>query len=164
MSRALRAVPLTPEGFAPFGEVIAPRDAPSVMINRGKCERHHALALADVVGEGARVAINIFRGTPYAMPLTLDLMERHPLGSQCFMPMGPDPWLAVVATGDDAPEAPQAFVVPPHTGLNYPRGLWHAVLTPIGRAADFLVIDRDGPGDNLTEHWFDDPWTVHLPS
>ena len=34
------------------------------------------------------------------------------------------------------------------------------VLTPLHAPGLFCVVDRIGSGDNLEEHWFDDPWTV----
>ncbi|MFS4437994.1 ureidoglycolate lyase [Paracoccaceae bacterium GXU_MW_L88] len=163
-SRHLVAQPLTAEGFAPFGEIIQRRDAPSKVINRGMCDRHHALASVELSGEGTAV-INIFHGRPYTVPLMLDLMERHPLGSQCFVPLGPHPWLAVVAHDDGGkPGTPHPFLVPPGIGLNYPRGLWHAVLTTLYEEADFLVIDRDGPGNNLEEYNMETPWQISLPN
>ena len=44
--------------------------------------------------------------------------------------------------------------------MNYLRNVWHGVLTPIDRAAEFLIVDRIGTGNNLQEHFFDEPWTV----
>jgi ureidoglycolate lyase len=68
------------------------------------------------------------------------------------MPLGPDPWLSVVAPDEGGrPGAPLAFLVPAGVGVNLRAGVWHGVLTPLDRAADFLVVDRAGEGNNLEE-------------
>lgn len=162
--RAITARPLTREAFAPFGEVIDTDWPNHFPINQGMCERYHELAQVEATGPQARVLINLFRGKPYAMPLTLELVERHPLGSQAFMPLTPAPFLVIVcADMDGVPGEPLAFVTAPGQGVNYRRGTWHGVLTPIGAPQDFLVVDRGGEGNNLVEHRFDRPWQVHLP-
>ena len=165
MSRDLTAQPLTRAAFAPFGQVLDAGDWPNhYPINAGACERYHDLATAEAAGTDARVVLSIFRGKPYAFPLTLAMMERHPYGSQAFMPLSPRPFLVVVAhDADGAPDEPQAFVTAAGQGVNYPRNLWHAVLTPIGAPQDFLVVDRVGVEKNLEEHHFAESWTIHLP-
>ncbi|MDZ5695783.1 ureidoglycolate lyase [Chelativorans sp. M5D2P16] len=158
------ATPLTREAFAPFGDVIETAGAESFLINGGKCRRFHDLARVEAAGADARVLINIFRAEPYPMPLRLEMVERHPLGSQAFIPLAPRPYLVVVCPDEAGrPGAPQAFVAHPGQGVNYARGIWHAVLTPIGEAQDFLVVDRGGEGRNLEEHFFDNPFEIHLP-
>ena len=47
--------------------------------------------------------------------------------------------------------------------MNYTRNTWHGVLTPIGEDQDFLVVDRGGDGNNLEEHFFAEPFEIHLP-
>ncbi|MFH2015203.1 MAG: ureidoglycolate lyase [Pseudomonadota bacterium] len=164
MTRTLTARLLTREAFARFGDVLDTGGANHYPINAGKCERYHDLATAEATGTDARVILSIFRGTPYPFPLELMMMERHPFGSQAFMPLSPRPFLVVVADDDGgAPGEPRAFVTAPGQGVNYPRNLWHAVLTPIGAPQDFLVVDRAGAEKNLEEHHFDEPWTIHLP-
>jgi len=165
MTRVVIPRPLTREAFAPFGQVLDVGDWPNhYPINAGACERYHDLATAEAAGTDARVIMSIFRGKPYAFPLTLAMMERHPYGSQAFMPLSPRRFIVVVAhDADGAPGEPQAFVTAPGQGVNYPRNLWHAVLTPIGEPQDFLVVDRVGVEKNLEEHHFAQPWTIHLP-
>ena len=146
----IRIEPISHDAFAPFGQVLAPRPAPDRMINEGRCERHHALAT--VQRGGGEAIISIFRSQPVSLPYECALLERHPLGSQAFMPLGPDPWLSVVAPeAGGRPGTPRAFLVPAGVGVNLAAGVWHGVLTPLDRAADFLVIDRDGDGVNLEE-------------
>ncbi|TIP62049.1 ureidoglycolate lyase, partial [Mesorhizobium sp.] len=96
------------------------------------------------------VLISMVRGTPYDFPLKLTMVERHPFGSQAFIPLSPRPFLVVVChDGVDGPGEPHAFLTAPEQGVNYPRNRWHGVLTPIGEAQDFLVVDRGGDGANL---------------
>ena len=164
MSRIVTAQPLTRKAFASFGDVIDTEWSNHFPINQGKCERFHDLAAVEAEGPNARVLISIFRGTPYDFPLRLAMVERHPLGSQAFMPLSPSPFLVVVCPdGPDGPAAPHAFVTAPGQGVSYRRNTWHAVLTPIGAAQDFLVVDRGGDGNNLEEHFFAEPWDVRLP-
>lgn len=146
----IRIETITPEAFAPFGELLAPKAEPDKMINAGRCERHHALAT--VQRGGGEAIISIFRSEPVSLPYDCALLERHPLGSQAFVPMGPDAWLSVVAPDEGGrPGAPRAFLVPSGMGVNLRAGVWHGVLTPLDRAADFLVVDREGDGINLEE-------------
>lgn len=164
MKRIVTAKPLSRAAFAPFGDVIDTDWDDHFPINQGKCERYHDLAKVEAEGPNARVLISIFKGTPYDFPLRLTMVERHPLGSQAFMPLSPAPFLVVVCPdGPDGPGTPHAFVTRPGQGVSYRRDTWHAVLTPIGAPQDFLVVDRGGDGDNLFEHHFDEPWEVRLP-
>ena len=156
----LAAEPLTADAFAPFGDVIEASGA-SYPINDGMCDRFHDLARMEFIGPAARVNISVGYGRPYALPLPLTLVERHPLGSQAFVPMTEDPFLVIVAPDEGGrPGAPRAFITAPGEGVNYLRGVWHGVLTPLGRAAPFLIVDRIGPGVNLEEYRYDAEWQV----
>lgn len=160
----IRAQSLTREAFAPFGDVIDVEGAESFLINNGSCRRFHDLAKVEVAGDNARVLINIFRAQPYPMPHILPMVERHPFGSQAFMPLSPQPYLVIVCPDENGkPGTPQAFLAGPEQGVNYARGTWHAVLTPIGEPQDFLVVDRGGDGNNLEEFFFDTPYEIQLP-
>jgi ureidoglycolate lyase len=164
MSRTLTARPLTREAFAPFGHVIDTDWQNHFPINNGMCERYHDLANVEAAGPNARVLVSIFRGKPYDFPLKLKMVERHPFGSQAFMPLSPAPFLVVVCPdGPDGPGKPLPFVTAPGQGVNYARNVWHAVLTPIGEPQDFLVVDRGGDGTNLEEFFFEVPWEIRLP-
>lgn len=152
---------LTAEAFAPFGQVIETDGAHHYPINNGMTERYHDLARIELGGVHARPLISIFRGQPYALPLTLRLVERHPLGSQAFYPLSTNPWLVI--TAEDATGVParlRAFAPSPGQGVNIAMNTWHGVLTPLDVASDFVVIDRGGDGNNLEEHHFAEPWTV----
>lgn len=165
MTRGLTAAPLTREAFAPFGDVLDTDWNNSFPINAGMTERFHDMAKVEATGPEGKVIISIFRGKPYDFPLKLGMVERHPFGSQAFMPLSPAPFLVVVCPdeGTKGPGAPQAFLTAPGQGVNYHRNVWHAVLTPIGAPQDFLVVDRGGAGENLQEFSFDAPFEVRLP-
>ena len=151
--------PLTAEAFAPFGDVLDTAGTPDKMINQGLCGRYHDRATLDF-GDG-RAGISVFDAEPRALPLVLDMVERHPEGSQAFVPMSRKPFLVIVAPDEDGrPGRPRAFRTAPGQGVNYHRGTWHGVLTPLFGPGLFAVVDRIGAGDNLQEHWFDTPYRV----
>ncbi|WP_298437850.1 ureidoglycolate lyase [uncultured Jannaschia sp.] len=157
--RTIAARPLTAAAFAHFGDVLALGETPTKMINAGMCGRHHDLAALDF-GDG-RAGISLFDATPRTLPYTLDLMERHPEGSQAFIPMHRAEWLVIVAPdAGGVPGDPLAFLAAPGQGINLHRGTWHGVLTPLAAPGLFAVVDRIGAGANLEEHPLDPPWTV----
>ena len=144
----LRIEPLTSEAFRPFGDVIEATESTSRRgINAGYAERYHDLAHIDAAEAGGRPLLNIFRAVPRALPLQLSEVERHQLGSQTFMPLTPQCFLAVVAAAGPAPCVDQlrGFLAAPGQGVNYARGTWHHPLIALDAGGDFLVIDRGGP-------------------
>ncbi len=165
MARVITAKPLTRDGFAPFGDVIDTSGGHHFPINGGMTERYHDLATVEATGDAARVLISIARGRPYEFPLALTMVERHPLGSQAFVPLERRSFLVVVCPDTaDGPGEPQAFLASPDQGINYGRNVWHAVLTPIGQGQDFLIVDRGGDGNNLEEFFFPEPYEICLPA
>ncbi|KPF45489.1 ureidoglycolate lyase [Rhizobium sp. AAP43] len=156
--------PLTASAFAPFGDVIEAEPSTMRLINGGTTERFHALFSPEIAGEGARVIVNIFRGQPRAFPYEITMMERHPFGSQSFSPLSGRPFLLAVSLDEDGkPGQPQVFLAAPHQGVNYRRNTWHHPLMAIDAVSDFLVVDRDGPGNNLEEFFFDTPFLIREP-
>lgn len=155
MTRDIRISPLTAQAFAPFGDVLNCAGDPDKIINAGLCGRFHDRAKVDV-GNG-RVGISLFRSELRKLPYLLDMVERHPEGSQAFIPMSMDPFLVIVA-GDDL--RPKAFITAPGEAINFHRGVWHGVLAPLSGPGLFAVIDRIGEGPNLQEHHFDTPYRV----
>jgi len=153
--------PMSKAAFAPFGDLIDFDREPDFAINNGMCDRYHGLAHPVVTDDDAHAAISLGRGRPYELPLALEMMERHPLGSQAFIPLEPNPFLVVVASDlNGRPDNPQAFMTKPGQGVNYYRNVWHAVLTPISKQTDFAIIDRFGGGNNLEEFHFETPFTI----
>ncbi len=150
--RTLHPEPLTAAAFAPFGDVIELAGARQMPINAGTTIRFHDLAQVDVLAEGGRPLINLFRAQPRDVPVRLSLMERHPLGSQAFLPLAEAPYLVVVAEDDHGkPGALRAFVSSGWQGVNYARNAWHHPLLALGDVRDFIVVDRGGAGVNLEE-------------
>ena len=159
MTQELHLEPLTKGAFAPFGDVLDVAGEPDKIINQGLCGRYHDRALIDIVD--GRTGISLFNAEPRQFPITLDMVERHPMGSQAFLPMSFDPFVVVAAPDEGGkPGQPRAFLTAPGQGVNYARGTWHGVLTPIHAPGLFAVVDRIGDGANLQEHWFDAPFII----
>jgi ureidoglycolate lyase len=159
MSREIAIQPMEATAFAPFGDLLDCAGDPDKIINQGLCGRYNDRARLDF-GDG-RAGISLFSAVARELPLTLDLVERHPDGSQAFVPMSLDPFLVIVAPDDNGrPGTPLAFETAPGQAINLHRGVWHGVLTPLHAPGLFAVIDRIGSGANLEEHWFEEPFTV----
>ncbi|MHC0054768.1 ureidoglycolate lyase [Actibacterium sp. D379-3] len=162
MSDVIPIRPLTAEAFAPFGDLLDTAGAPDRIINQGLCGRYHDRARLDF-GPDGRAGISLFNAQPRALPLTLDMVERHPEGSQAFIPMTHQPFLMIIAPDDGGtPGRPLAFVTQPGQGVNYHRGTWHGVLTPLHAPGLFAVVDRIGNTENLEEHWFKTHFVVQF--
>lgn len=159
MTQTLTLSALTAEAFAPFGDVLDVSGAPDKIINQGLCGRHHDRARLDF-GDG-RAGISLFNAEPRQFPITLDMVERHPEGSQAFIPMSLHPFVVVVAPDENGkPGAPRAFLTEAGQAINLHRGTWHGVLTPIHAPGLFAVVDRIGDGANLEEHWFETAYAI----
>lgn len=144
---------LTSEGFALFGDVIEANDnVRHFTINGGNTERYHDLAKIDPGPDGNAI-MSIFRGQARQLPFKIEMMERHPKGSQAFVPMSGLPYLVVVAPAGEVPSLAnlRVFLARGDQGVNYAKGVWHHPLLALGRVSDFLVVDRSGPGDNCDE-------------
>ena len=144
--RLLQVQPLSAEAFKPFGDVIQANDAAKhFSINQGYAERYDRLALVDANDLGGQAGISIFRAKARPMPIELSVLEKHPLGSQAFMPMSGHAYLVVVAPGGNAPEIDKAqcFLASAAQGVNYAKGTWHHPLLAL-HDSDFLVVDRSG--------------------
>jgi ureidoglycolate lyase len=152
----IRARPITAEAFAPYGTLIAAEGGEARAINAGLCTRWHDRCRPDV--EGGAVSISIFDAEPRTLPYSFDLIERHPRGSQAFIPMTANPFLVIVSDGPGA--EPLAFLTGPHQGVQFARGTWHGVLTPLRAPGLFVVVDRAETADNLEEWRSPAPWTV----
>jgi len=156
--------PLTRESFEPFGDVIEASEAVRhFSINGGNTERFHDLAKLEP-GAGGRVIVSIFRGQARAMPFIIEMMERHPLASQAFIPLSGQPYLVAVAPVGTTPAAQdiRVFMAAPNQGVNYATGVWHHPLLALHGISDFLVIDRAGPGHNCDEVMLDEPAQITL--
>lgn len=156
--------PLTRAGFAPFGDVIETAGAEHFQINAGTMERFHELASVAVQAqEGDRAIISIARCLePVTLPHRFDLVERHPLGSQAFIPLSSEAFLIVVGPPSEQIELEvlRAFVTNGKQGINYHRGVWHMPLTAFHKEQEFVIVDRAGKGVNCEEFRFNEPLTV----
>ncbi|MFK7877289.1 MAG: ureidoglycolate lyase [Paracoccaceae bacterium] len=161
MTRVISAHPITQYAFAAFGDVIDTTGAPDKIINQGLCGRFHDRARLDF--SDGQAGLSLFQAEPRSLPLSLEMMERHPDGSQAFIPMSEHGFLVIVAPDQNgAPGLPQAFLSAPGQVINFHRGTWHGVLTPLAQPGLFAVIDRIGTGANLEEHWFETPYHIEL--
>jgi ureidoglycolate lyase len=151
VSLILKPIPLTKTAFAPFGQVIEMDGATHFAINQGFAERFDDLGYIDVAMEHGATKISIFEARPRRIPMTVDLMERHPLGSQLFYPLQDRPWSIVVASDAREPSSYRAFLANGRQGVNYARNVWHFPLLVSGARDRFIVVDRKGPGNNLEE-------------
>jgi ureidoglycolate lyase len=146
----LHPEPLTGAAFAPFGDVIEIAGHPARSINHGTCERFDDLAQLDLSADGGRPLISIFRAAPRSLPFEIRSLERHPLSSQAFYPLQPQPFLIVVAQDgtDEMAARVRAFVSSGTQGVNFRRNTWHHELLALHQTSLFLVVDRGGPGEN----------------
>lgn len=161
----LRALPITAERFAPYGDVIAAFADRKNPMNSARFERFDDLATVDVLaGSDAHAAISIARSrAATALPYCFDLVERHPLGSQAFIPLSPFRFVVVVAPAGESVERGdlRAFITNGHQGINYRRGVWHMPLIALESGQEFLIVDRAG-GDNCEERVLDEPVTLRI--
>jgi ureidoglycolate lyase len=170
LTEFLPILPLTKAAFAPYGDVIEADPASMRLINGGTTERFHALSVTqasgvDPAGVPLPVIISMFRGQPRSFPYALEMMERHPYGSQSFSPLSGRPFLVAVSDDHDGiAGVPKIFLAGPHQGVNYRANIWHHPLMALGAVSDFLVVDRENPGGNLQEFFFETPYLVAEPS
>ncbi len=159
MKPTIQTEPLTAKEFTPFGDVLDTSGDPDFLINQGLCGRFHDRANLDFSGGAS--GVSLFKARPRSFPYKLDIMERHPLGSQAFIPMYITRFLIIVAPDQNGtPGIPRAFLTNPGQAINLHIGVWHGVLTPLEDPGLFAVVDRIGDGNNLEEHWFDTAWIV----
>ena len=160
---SLTPQPLTAEAFAAFGDVIEARSDTVININQGTSQRFHDLARVDVASGEGHPLVNIFRASPYPEPLTLSMMEKHPLGSQLFMPLQQHAYLVAVAQASDQVSASDitVFSASGNQGVNFQPGTWHHPLLVLVQQ-DFLVVDRGGKGDNHVEQGLDQSVLISL--
>ena len=152
MKHTITLQPLTSENFAPFGDVIACQGNDYFHINDAHTERYHALVTTEIIGD-AKAGISIFRNIQSTnIPFKISMLERHPHGSQAFIPMQGQKFLIVVAPNLNADQPDisnlQAFITNGSQGVNYRAGTWHHPLLTLESPSDFAVVDRIGSGPN----------------
>ena len=158
---SIRIEALSQAAFAPFGDVVAASGEPDLIINEARCGRWHDLARLSAAD--GRLGLSLFRSAARPLPFELTFVERHRLGSQAFIPLAAEAYLAIVCPDEAGrPGHPRAFLAANGEGVNYLPGTWHAVLTPLAEQTLFAVIDRISvDGDEDTEvHEFDTPYRI----
>ena len=157
--REIKALPLSKKDFVSFGDVIEVDGIAEKVINNCKCARYHNLAHLDIL-EGYP-GISLFNAQTQSLPYELNMMERHPFGSQAFIPMAYVPFLITVAKDYQGfPDLPKAFISTPGQAINFHRNTWHGILTPLNAPGLFAVVDRIGSGINLQEVFFESPYII----
>ncbi|WP_315759226.1 MULTISPECIES: ureidoglycolate lyase [unclassified Bradyrhizobium] len=154
--------PLTKAAFADFGDVVETDGAQPIEINQGFARRCNGLAAIDVTSGGTAVNISLFEAKPRPQPIEIKLMERHPLGTQLFMPLQDRPWLVLVCDDPRDPASYRAFTANGRQGVNYARNVWHHPLLVFDEGSRFMVVDRISP-DNLEELWLEQPLFLSIP-
>ena len=164
MPRSIKAVALTEKSFKPFGDIIAKEACRDIRsINRGQTARFNDLASLTLDCPGLEPCVSIFQTEAWAVPGIVTELERHPLTSQAFVPLGETSYLVIVAPmGPLKEEAIQVFVANPAQGVNYHPGVWHHRNLSLDVAADFLVIDADGRTENCDEQRLLQPIEITL--
>ena len=156
MEKIIKPIKITRANFAAYGDLISSDDIKPMDINAGYAKRFDNLANINTSKDGGKTIVSIFSALKRNFPMKIDMMEKHPLGSQAFIPMNETTFLCFVAPPGESPEIDklQSFIIPPKTGINYKPGIWHFPLIST-EDTDFLVIDRQGNSENLIIHKFD---------
>ena len=141
---------ITKENFSLFGDIISTRSAKPIDINAGYAKRFDDLANINTYKDNGKTIVSIFSAKKRNFPMKIDMMEKHPLGSQAFIPMKETTFLVLVAPENDKPDLNkiESFIVPSGVGINYKPGVWHFPLIAT-EDMNFLVVDRKGAGENL---------------
>ena len=148
--KVITPIPITKENFAKYGDMISTKDIKPLEINNGYAKRYDGIANLNTSSDNGETTISIFSALKRSFPMKIDMMEKHPLGSQAFIPMKETTFLVFVAPKEEKLDLNkiEAFIIPPGIGVNYKPGTWHFPLIST-EDMNFLVVDRKGSGDNL---------------
>jgi len=155
MEKIIKPIKINRSNFATYGDLISTSDVNPININAGYAKRFDNLANLNTSKDGGQTIVSIFSALKRTFPMTVDMMEKHPLGTQAFIPMKETIFLSFVAPLGNSPDINkiQSFIIPPRTGINYKPGIWHFPLIST-EDTNFIVIDRKGKGENLIIHKF----------
>jgi len=156
MEKIIKPIKITRTNFATYGDLISADDIKPMDINAGYAKRFDNLAHINTSKDEGKTVVSIFSALKRTFPMKIDMMEKHPLGSQAFIPMKETTFLSFVAPPGETPDIGkiQSFIVPTKTGINYKPGIWHFPLIST-EDTNFLVIDRKGIGKNIIIHKFE---------
>ena len=151
--REVRAAPLTPEAFDPFGDVVSAGLRAGAPANQGTAVRFDRAAQIETTRPGARPNLAVFRSAARSLPIDLLLLERHPCSTQAFLPMVCARILVCVAPArpDGSPDLARlaAFLCGPGQGINYRRDVWHHPIVALDAPAELAMLawEDGGPLD-----------------
>ena len=150
MEKIIKPIKITRSNFAAYGDLISTNDIGPIDINAGYAKRFDDLADLNTAKDGGKTIVSIFSSLRRTFPMKIDMMEKHPLGSQAFIPMKETIFLVFVAPSGDKPDLDklESFIIPKGIGINYNPGIWHFPLIST-EDMNFLVVDRKGSGNNL---------------
>ena len=156
MKITIKPTKITRKNFSKFGELINTKNKKPISINNGYARRFHDLGKINTSSNKGNPIISIFSAKKRNFPMKINMMEKHPLGSQAFIPMKETSFIVFVAPRGKEPDVNKikSFIVPKQTGINYKPGIWHFPLIS-NKNMNFLVIDRKGSGSNLKIENFD---------
>ena len=156
MEKIIKPIKINRSNFAMYGDLISTSDIKPIDINAGYAKRFNNLANLNTSKDEGKTIVSIFSALKRTFPMKIDMMEKHPLGSQAFIPMKETTFLCFVAPSGESPDINKirSFIIPPKNGINYKPGIWHFPLIAT-EDINFLVIDRMGKGENLIIHKFE---------
>jgi ureidoglycolate lyase len=156
MEAIIKPIEITRKNFAAYGDLISSDNIKAIDINAGYAKRFDNLANINTSRDGGKTIVSIFSTLKRTFPMKIDMMEKHPLGSQAFIPMKETNFIVLVAPPGDKPEISkiESFVVSRGIGINYKPDIWHFPLISTENM-NFLVMDRKGTGDNLIIYNFE---------
>ena len=155
MKIIIKPIKITRKNFKKFGELISTKKIKPININNGYAKRFDNLCKINTSLKKGETIMSIFSSKKRKFPMKIDMMEKHPLGSQAFVPMSETKFMVFVAPKGKKPNTKKikSFIVPKQTGVNYKPGIWHFPLIS-KKKMNFLVVDRKGKGNNLVIHNF----------
>ncbi|MEM7433171.1 MAG: ureidoglycolate lyase [Pseudomonadota bacterium] len=150
---------LSAERFSAYGDVIEASAAQRTGMNAARFDRFDNLARVETDADGSPTIGLVRCRIVTTLPYQFDMVERHPYGSQAFIPLQQSPFVLVVAGPGESVEAEdlRAFVTNGRQGINYHRGTWHMPLIGLEADQEFIVVDRGGPSPNCDEHQLEEP-------
>ena len=156
MEAIIKPIEITRKNFAAYGDLISSDNIKPIDINAGYAKRFDNLANINTSRDGGKTIVSIFSTLKRTFPMKIGMMEKHPLGSQAFIPMKETNFIVLVAPPGDKPEINkiESFVVSRGIGINYKPDIWHFPLISMENM-NFLVVDRKGAGNNLIIHNFE---------
>jgi ureidoglycolate lyase len=156
MEIIIRPIKITRKNFTTYGDLISSDDIKPIDINAGYAKRFDNLANINTSKDEGKTIVSIFSAVKRTLPMKIDMMEKHPLGSQAFVPMKETTFITFVAPPGEKPEINkiESFIVAPGMGINYKADIWHFPLIST-EDMNFLVVDRKGSGNNLIVHNFE---------